>query len=95
MSLLGLTYDFGTQQVMPMLQESRETLFRLQRMAGFESQNFDPQVPCHCTASSCMWSHSLDPCHVTMYTHKALSTATQPASGPLLCVFICHACIKL
>ena len=27
-----------------MLQESRETLFRLQRMAGFESQNFDPQV---------------------------------------------------
>ena len=30
-----------------MLQESRETLFRLQRMAGFESQNFDPQVSCH------------------------------------------------
>ena len=28
-----------------MPQESRETLFRLQRMAGFESQNFDPQVP--------------------------------------------------
>ena len=26
------------------MQESRETLFRLQRMAGFESQNFDPQV---------------------------------------------------
>ena len=26
------------------LQESIETLLRLQRMAGFESQNFDPQV---------------------------------------------------
>lgn len=26
------------------LQESRETLLRLKRMAGFESQNFDPIV---------------------------------------------------
>ena len=31
------------------MQESRETLFRLQRMAGFESQNFDPQVALLCT----------------------------------------------
>lgn len=31
------------------MQESRETLFRLQRMAGFESQNFDPQVAILCT----------------------------------------------
>ena len=36
-----------------LMQESRETLFRLQRMAGFESQNFDPQVLHHILASSC------------------------------------------
>lgn len=39
-----------------MVQESRETLFRLQRMAGFESQNFDPQVVCHLPVTPCMWS---------------------------------------
>ena len=59
-----------------MLQESRETLLRLKRMAGFESQDFDPMVTSNALSLllSGLWSSS---------SHNALLHQTHRRGTPI------------